>query len=105
MFNIIVSHHVQALLIAVVSYVLIREFIIRRMNKPMNKPKKKVVGIINSDEVSELLITDYLDCENRQNDLHSMKVTKFNNENELLKADRAYSAIARSIRADLDKVL
>ena len=101
MFNIIVLHQVQALLIAVVSYVLIREFIIRRMNKP----KKKVVGIIDSDEVSDLLITDYLDCENRQNDLHSMKATNFNNENELLKADRAYSAIARSIRADLDKVL
>ncbi len=72
----------------------------------MNKtPKKKVVGTIDNDEVSDLLITDYLDCENRQNDLHSMKATKFNNENELLKADRAYSAIARSIRADLDKVL
>ena len=97
MLNIIVLHHVQALLIAVVIY----EFIIRRMNKP----KKIVVGIIDNDEVSDLLITDYLDCENRQNDLHSMKATKFNNEKELLKADRAYSAIARSIRADLDKVL
>ena len=51
------------------------------------------------------MITDYLDCANRQNDLHSMKATKFNNDNELLKADRAYSAIARSIKADLDKVL
>ena len=101
MFNIILLHHVQALLIAVVIYFLIREFIIRRMNKP----KKIVVGIIDNDEVSDLLITDYLDCENRQNDLHSMKATKFNNENELLKADRAYSAIAHSIRADLDKVL
>ena len=101
MFNIIVLHQVQALLIAVASYVLIREFIIRRMNKP----KKKVVGIIDNDEVSDLLITDYLDCANRHNDLHSIKATKFNNENELLKADRAYSAIARSIRADLDKVL
>ena len=101
MFNIIVLHQVQALLIAAVSYVLIREFIIRRMNKP----KKIVVGIIDNDEVSDLLITDYLDCANRQNDLHSMKANKFNNENELLKADRAYSAIARSIRADLDKVL
>ena len=101
MFNIIVLHHVQALLIAVVIYVLIREFIIRRMNKP----KKKVVGIIDNNEVSDLLITDYLDCANRHNDLHSIKATKFNNENELLKADRAYSAIARSIRADLDKVL
>ncbi len=99
MFNIIVLHHIQALLIAVVSYVLIREFIIRRMNKT---PKKIVVGTIDNDEVSDLLITDYLDCENRQNDLHSMKATKFNNENELLKADRAYSDIARSIRADLD---
>ena len=102
MFNIIVLHHVQALLIAVVIYVLIREFIIRRMN---NTPKKKVVGTIDNDEVSDLLITDYLDCANRHNDLHSMKATKFNNKNELLKADRAYSAIARSIRADLDKVL
>ena len=101
MFNIIVLHHVQALLIAVVIYFLVREFIIRRMSKP----KKKVVGTIDNDEVSDLLITDYLDCENRHNDLHSMKATKFNNENELLKADRAYSAIARSIRADLDKVL
>ena len=101
MFKIILLHQVQALLIAVVSYFLIREFIIRRMNKP----KKIVVGIIDSDEVSDLLITDYMDCENRQNDLHSIKATKFNNENELLKADRAYSAIARSIRADLDKVL
>ena len=101
MFNIIVLHQVQALLIAVVSYVLIREFIIRRMNKP----KKIVVGIIDNDEVSDLLITDYLDCANKHNDLHSMKATKFNNYNELLKADRAYSAIARSIRADLDKVL
>ena len=101
MFNIIVLHQVQALLIALVIYFLIREFIFRRMNKP----KKKVVGIIDNDEVSDLLITDYLDCENRQNHLHSMKATKFNNENELLKADRAYSAIARSIRADLDKVL
>lgn len=101
MLNIIVLHQVLALLIAVVSYVLIRELIIRRMNKP----KKKVVGIIDNDEVSDLLITDYFDCENRHNDLHSMKATNFNNENELLKADRAYSAIARSIRADLDKVL
>ena len=101
MFNIIVLHQVQALLIAAISYVLIREFIIRRMNKP----KKIVVGIIDNDEVSDLLITDYLDCENRQNDLHSMKATNFNNENELLKADRAYSAIARSIRADLEQVL
>ena len=102
MFNIIVLHQVQALLIAAVSYVLIREFIIRRMNKT---PKKIVVGIIDNDEVSDLLITDYLDCVNRRYDLHSMKATKFNNENELLKADRAYSAIARSIQADLDKVL
>ena len=101
MFNIIVLHHVQALLIAVVSYFLVREFIIYKMSKP----KKKVVGTIDNDEVSDLLITDYLDCENRHNDLHSMKATKFNNENEILKADRAYSAIARSIRADLDKVL
>ena len=101
MFNIIVLHQVQALLIAVVIYFLIREVIIRRMNKP----NKIVVGIIDNDEVSDLLITDYLDCENRQNDLHSMKATKFNNENELLKADRAYSAVARSIRADLYKVL
>ena len=104
MFNIILLHHVQALVIAVVIYALIREFIIRKMSKP-SKPKKIVVGIIDNDEVSDLLITDYLDCENRQNDLHSMKATKFNNDNELLKADRAYSDIARSIRADLDKVL
>ena len=101
MFNIILLHQVQALLIAVFSYVLIREFIIRKMSKP----KKVIVGIINNDEVSDLLITDYLDCETRQDNLRSMKATKFNNENELLKADRAYSAIARSIRADLDKVL
>ena len=101
MFNIIVLHQVQALVIAVVSYALIREFIIRKMSKP----KKIVVGIIDNDEVSDLLITDYLDCENRQNDLHSIKATKFNNENELLKADRAYSAISSSIKADLDKVL
>ena len=102
MLNIIVLHHIQALLIAVVSYFLVREFIIYKMSKP---PKKKVVGTIDNDEVSDLLITDYLDCANRHNDLHSMKATKFNNENELLKADRAYSAIARSIQADLDKVL
>ena len=101
MFNIIVLHHVQALLIAVVSYVLIREFIIRKMLKP----KKVIVGIIDNNEVSDMLITDYLDCENRQNDLHSMKCTNFNSNNEVLKADRAYSNIARSIRADLDKVL
>lgn len=101
MFNIIVLHHVQALLIAVVSYFLMREFIIRRMNKP----NKKVVGIIDNNEVSDLLITDYLDCENRFNNLYSMKRTNFNNDNELLKADRAYSAITRSIKADLDKVL
>lgn len=101
MFNIIVLHQVQALLIAVVIYFLIREFIIRRMNKP----KKIVVGIIDNDEVSDLLITDYLDCKIRHKDLHSMKATKFNNENELLKADRAYSAIARSIMADLNQVL
>ena len=101
MFNIILLHHVQALIIAVVIYALIREFIIRRMNKP----KKIVVGIIDKDEVSDLLITDYLVCENRHNDLHSIKATKFNNENEILKADRAYSAIASSIKADLDKVL
>ena len=102
MFNIIVLHHVQVLLITAVSYLLVREFIILKMKKT---PKKKVVGTIDNDEVSDLLITDYLDCANRHNDLHSMKATKFNNENELLKADRAYSAIARSIRADLDKVL
>ena len=101
MFNIILLHHVQALLIAVVIYALIREFIIRKMSKP----KKVIVGIIDNDEVSDLLITDYLVCENRHNDLHSIKATKFNNENEILKADRAYSAIASSIKADLDKVL
>ena len=105
MFNIIVLHQVQALLIAVVIYALIREFIIRKMSRKMSKPKKVIVGIIDNDEVSDLLITDYLDCENIQNDLHSMKATKFNNENELLKADRAYSAISSSIKADLDKVL
>lgn len=101
MFNIIVLHHVQALLIAVVSYVLIREFIIRRMNKP----KKIIVGIIDNDEVSDMLITDYLDCENRQNDLHSMKRTNFNNSNEILKADRAYRSINRLINQDLEQVL
>lgn len=101
MFNTIALHQVQALLIVAVSYVLIREFIIRKMSKP----KKVIVGIIDNNEVSDLLITDYLDCANRHNDLHSIKATKFNNENELLKADRAYSAIARSIRADLDQVL
>ena len=101
MFNIIVLHHIQALLIAVVIYALIREFIIRKMSKP----NKIVVGIIDNDEVSDLLITDYLDCKNRHNDLHSMKATNFNSNNELLKADRAYSAIASSIRADLNKVL
>lgn len=102
MFNIIVLHHVQVLLIVLLIYFIIREFIIRRLEK---QQPKKIVGVIDPSEVSDLLITDYLDCENRQNDLHSMKATKFNNENELLKADRAYSAIARSIRADLDKVL
>ena len=101
MFNIIVLHHVQALLIAVVIYALIREFIIRKMSKP----KKVIVGIIDNDEVSDLLITDYLDCENRQNDLYSMKATKFNNENELLKADRAYRSINRLINQDLEQVL
>ena len=101
MFNIIALHHVQALLIAVVSYALIREFIIRKMSKP----KKVIVGIIDNDEVSDLLITDYLDCENRQNDLHSMKATKFNNSNEILKADRAYRSINRLINQDLEQVL
>ena len=101
MFNIIVLHQVQALLIAVVSYALIREFIIRKMSKP----KKVIVGIIDNDEVSDLLITDYLDCENRQNDLHSMKATKFNNSNEILKADRAYRSINRLINQDLEQVL
>ena len=101
MLNIIVLHHIQALLIAVVIYALIREFIIRKMSKP----KKIVVGIIDNDEVSDLLITDYLDCANRQNDLHSMKATKFNNDNELLKADRAYRSINRLINQDLEQVL
>ena len=101
MFNIILLHHVQALLIAVVIYALIREFIIRKMSKP----KKVIVGIIDNDEVSDLLITDYLDCENRQNDLHSMKATKFNNSNEILKADRAYRSINRLINQDLEQVL
>ena len=101
MFNIIVLHHVQALLIAVVIYALIREFIIRKMSKP----KKVIVGIIDNDEVSDLLITDYLDCENRQNDLHSMKATKFNNSNEILKSDRAYRSINRLINQDLEQVL
>ena len=100
--SIITLQHINVLLIVIVSYVLIREYIIRRLEK---QQPKKIVGVIDPSEVSDLLITDYLDCENRQNDLHSMKPTKFNNENELLKADRAYSAIARSIRADLDKVL
>ena len=89
MFNIIVLHHVQALLIAVVIYALIREFIIRKMSKP----KKVIVGIIYNDEVSDLLITDYLDCANRHHDLRSMKSTNFNNSNEILKADRAYTAL------------
>ena len=101
MFNIIVLHQIQALLIAVVIYALIREFIIRKMSKP----KKVIVGIIDNDEVSDLLITDYLDCENRQNDLHSMKATKFNNSNEILKADRAYRSINRLINQDLEQVL
>ena len=101
MFNIILLHHVQALLIAVVIYALIREFIIRKMSKP----KKVIVGIIDNDEVSDLLITDYLDCENRHNDLHSIKATKFNNSNEILKADRAYRSINRLINQDLEQVL
>ena len=101
MFNIILLHHVQALLIAVVIYALIREFIIRRMNKP----KKIVVGIIDNDEVSDLLITDYLDCANRHHDLRSMKATNFNNSNEILKADRAYRSINRLINQDLEQVL
>ena len=101
MFNIIVLHHVQALVIAVVIYALIREFIIRKMSKP----KKIIVGIIDNDEVSDLLITDYFDCENRQNDLHSMKATNFNNSNEILKADRAYRSINRLINQDLEQVL
>ena len=102
MFNIIVLHQVLALLIAAVSYVLIREFIIRRMNKT---PKKIVVGIIDNNEVSDLLITDYLDCTNRQYNLHSMKLTSFNNSNEILKANRAYSSINRLINQDLEQVL
>lgn len=101
MFNIIVLHQVQALLIAVVIYALIREFIIRKMSKP----KKIVVGIIDNDEVSDLLITDYLDCANRHHDLRSMKATNFNNDNELLKADRAYRSINRLINQDLEQVL
>ena len=101
MFNIIVLHHVQALLIAVVIYALIREFIIRKMSKP----KKIIVGIIDNDEVSDLLITDYLDCANRHHDLRSMKSTNFNNSNEILKADRAYRSINRLINQDLEQVL
>lgn len=101
MFNIIVLHQVQALLIAVVIYALIREFIIRKMSKP----KKVVVGIIDNDEVSDLLITDYLDCANRHHDLRSMKATNFNNSNEILKADRAYRSINRLINQDLEQVL
>ena len=101
MLNIIVLHHVQALLIAVVIYALIREFIIRKMSKP----KKKVVGIIDNDEVSDLLITGYLDCANRHHDLRSMKATNFNNSNEILKADRAYRSINRLINQDLEQVL
>lgn len=101
MFNIIVLHQVQALLIAVVIYALIREFIIRKMSKP----KKIVVGIIDNDEVSDLLITDYLDCANRHHDLRSMKATNFNNSNEILKADRAYRSINRLINQDLEQVL
>ena len=101
MFNIILLHHVQALLIAVVIYALIREFIIRKMSKP----KKIVVGIIDNDEVSDLLITDYLDCANRHHDLRSMKATNFNNSNEILKADRAYRSINRLINQDLEQVL
>ena len=101
MFNIIVLHYVQALLIAVVIYALIREFIIRKMSKP----KKVIVGIIDNDEVSDLLITDYLDCANRHHDLRSMKATKFNNSNEILKADRAYRSINRLINQDLEQVL
>ena len=101
MFNIIVLHQVLALLIAAVSYVLIREFIIRKMSKP----KKIIVGIIDNNEVSDLLITDYLDCTNRQYNLHSMKLTSFNNSNEILKANRAYSSINRLINQDLEQVL
>ena len=101
MFNIIVLHHIQALLIAVVIYVLIREFIIRKMSKP----KKVIVGIIDNDEVSDMLITDYLDCVNRHYDLHSMKITNFNNSNEVLKADRAYRSINLLINQDLEQVL
>ena len=101
MFNIILLHHVQALLIAVVIYALIREFIIRKMSKP----KKVIVGIIDNDEVSDLLITDYLDCANRHHDLRSMKSTNFNNSNEILKADRAYRSINRLINQDLEQVL
>ena len=101
MFKIIVLHQVQALVIAVVSYALIREFIIRKMSKP----KKVIVGIIDNDEVSDLLITDYLDCANRHHDLRSMKATNFNNSNEILKADRAYRSINRLINQDLEQVL
>ena len=71
----------------------------------MSKPKKVIVGIIDNDEVSDLLITDYLDCANRHHDLRSMKATNFNNSNEILKADRAYRSINRLINQDLEQVL
>lgn len=101
MFNIILLHHVQALLIAVVSYFIISEFIIRMMSKS----KKVIVGTIDNDEVSDLLIKDYFDCANRHNDLHSIKPTRFNNSNEILKAYRAYININRLIKQDLEQVL
>ena len=71
----------------------------------MSKPKKIVVGIIDNDDVSDLLISDYLDCANRHHDLRSMKATNFNNSNEILKADRAYRSINRLINQDLEQVL
>lgn len=97
MFSIIQLHHVEALLVAVVLFVIIRELIVRR--------KRKTVGIINPNEVVQELTKDYYDAKLRKEALNKMEPKGVNDSNSILKADRDYQQVMDNIDDDMENLL
>ena len=109
MFNIIASTHIEATIIAIVSGILIIEFYRRRQakyNLMRNRHNiRKVVGIIDANEVNQELIKDENDIIIRKSNLSSMKETKHNDCNRMLKARSAYNNQLEQINSDRESLL
>lgn len=99
MFNIITLTHVQALLVAVVFYVLIMELIVRGRNS------RKIVGRIDPNEVVQELTMDYNDAKLRKKALESMNPKGINNSNNIMKADRDYQQVMDNIDSDMEDIV